>query len=168
MTLILDLGTQPILQGESAKSVISRIENLARLLVQCLRKPAQGTTRVLVLPPQVYFGNQPLALCKMPSGPHTNLVMAQLSELKMHIDSRNCDRLGGIRESPLHKWGELFSSLQEQLSRDSMGRSIGKVQVRVNVGVVEDAGTLYLRTDYLHTIVSNLVAFAGAQVSLSW
>ena len=49
-----------------------------------------------------------------------------------------------------------------------MGRSIGKVQVGVNVGVVEDAGTLYLRTDYLHTIVSNLVAFAGAQVSLSW
>ena len=94
--------------------------------------------------------------------------MAQLSELKVHIDSRNCDRLGGTRESPLHKWGELFSSLQEQLSRDSMGRSIGKVQVRVHVGVVEDAGTLYLRTDYLHTIVSNLVAFAGAHISLSW
>ena len=94
--------------------------------------------------------------------------MAQLNELKMHIDSRNCDRLGRIRESPLHKWGDLFSPLQEQLSRDSMGRSIGKVQVGVNVGVVEDAGTLYLRTDYLHTIVSNLVAFAGAQVSLSW
>ena len=49
-----------------------------------------------------------------------------------------------------------------------MGRSIGKVQVGVNVGIVEDAGTLYLRTDYLHTIVKNLVAFAGPQVSLSW
>ena len=168
LTLILDLGTQPILQGESAKSVISRIENLARLLVQCLRKPAQGTTRVLVLPPQVYFGSQPLALCKLPSGSLSSLVMAQLSKLKEHIDCRNCERLGGTRESPLHKWGELFSSLHEQLSRDSMGRSIGKVQVRVTAGVVEDSGTLYLRPDYLHSIVSNLVAFVGDHIRLSW
>ena len=168
LTLILDLGTQPILQGESAKSVISRIENLARLLVQCLRKPAQGTTRVLVLPPQVYFGSQPLALCKLPSGSLSSLVMAQLSKLKEHIDCRNCERLGGTRESPLHKWGELFSSLHEQLSRDSMGRSIGKVQVRVAAGVVEDSGTLYLKPDYLHTIVSNLVALVGTNVRLSW
>ena len=93
--------------------------------------------------------------------------MAQLSELKVHIDSRNCERLGGNRESPLHKWGELFSSLQDQLSRDSMGRSIGKVQVRVAAGVVEDSGTLYLRPDYLHSIVSNLVAFVGTHVRLS-
>ena len=113
-------------------------------------------------------GNQPLALNQVPAGPHSSLVMAQLNEAKMHIDSRNCDRLGGIRESPLHKWGELFSSLQEQLSRDSMGRSIGKVQVRVNAGVVEDSGTLYLKPDYLHSIVSNLVAFVGTHVRLSW
>ena len=168
LTLILDLGTQPVLQGESAKSVITRLEDLVRLLVQCLRKSAQGTTRVLVLPPQVYFGSQPLALCKLPSGSHSSLVMAQLSKLKEHIDCRNCERLGGTRESPLHKWGELFSSLHEQLSRDSMGRSIGKVQVKVDAGVVEDSGTLYLRPDYLHSIVSNLVAFVGNHIRLSW
>ena len=93
--------------------------------------------------------------------------MAQFNELKMHIDSRNCDRLGGIREAPLHQSGALFSSLQEQLSRDSMGRSIGKL-VKVNAGVVEDSGTLYLKPDYLHTIMSNLVAFVGTHVRLSW
>ena len=96
------------------------------------------------------------------------LKKAQLSKLKEHIDCRNCERLGGTRESPLHKWGELFSSLHEQLSRDSMGRSIGKVQVKVDAGVVEDSGTLYLRPDYLHSIVSNLVAFVGNHIRLSW
>ena len=49
-----------------------------------------------------------------------------------------------------------------------MSRSIGKVQVRVNAGVVEDSGTLYLKPDYLHTIVRNLVAFVGTHVRLSW
>ena len=47
-----------------------------------------------------------------------------------------------------------------------MGRSIGKVQVKVDAGVVEDSGTLYLRPDY--SIVSNLVAFVGNHIRLSW
>ena len=68
LTLILDLGTQPILQGESANSVIIRLEDLVRRLVQCLRKYAQGTTRVLVLLPL-----QPLALNQIPAGPHSRL-----------------------------------------------------------------------------------------------
>ena len=168
LTILLDLGTQPIVHGESAASVITRLEELVMKLVQSLRRKTQGITRVLVLPPTIHMGHESLALNQVHSGPHNILVMAQLSELKLHIDSRNYDRLGSRRISPLHSWSELFSALQSQLSRDSMGRSIGKVQVVVNPGVMVDAGCLHLRPDYLHSIVSNLVAFAGAYSWLSW
>ena len=168
LLILLDLGTQPIVHGESAASVITRLEELVMRLVQSLRRPTLGITRVLVLPPTIHLGHESLALNQVHSGPHNTLVMAQLNELKLHIDSRNFDRMGNRRPSPLHSWSELFSALVSKLSRDPMGRSIGEVQVVVNPGVMVDGGCLYLRPDYLHSTVSNLVAFAGAHSWLSW
>ena len=166
------MGAQPVEHGESGASVIRRLCELVRKLVQDLRPGNwKGKTRVLVLPPLQHFGagNQALALNQRPSGPHSLLVSSQLNELKGFIDLRNCERLqNGDRMSPLHTWSNLFSVLQPELSRDSMNRSVSKVQVVVSPGVVEDNGVLHLHPNYLFNCITNLVAFVEAHPWCSW
>ena len=169
LCILLDMGTQPVEHGESAASAFARLCDLARKLVQCLRPQTKGTTRVICLPPLLYLGDLALALNQIPSGPHNVLVMSQLLELKQSIDSRNSERLGSWdRTSPFHTWSDLFSSLQPELSRDSMNRIVGKVQAVANPGVVVDNGVLHLKPDYLHASLSNLVAFTVAHSWCSW
>ena len=167
---MVDMGAQPLEHGESGASVIVRLCELARKLVQSLRPRTKGTTRVLCLPPlQHLAGNQSLALNQRTSGPHSLLVSSQLLELKGFIDLRNSDRLQNWdRQSPLHTWSNLFSVLQPELSRDSMNRSVSKVQVVVSPGVVEDNGVLHLHPNYLFNCITNLVAFVEAHPWCSW
>ena len=169
LCFLLDVGTQPVVHGESAASVSTRLCELARKLILSLRSNTKGTTRVICLPPQLHLGDLALAQNQIPSGPHNALVLSQLLELKQFIDSRNCDRLGRQdRTSPLHTWSDLFSSLQPQLTRDPMNRIVGKVQAVASPGAVEDDGVLHLKPDYLHASLSNLVAFTVAHSWCSW
>ena len=93
LCFMVDMGAQPLEHGESGASVIVRLCELARKLVQSLRPRTKSTTRVLCLPPlQHLAGNQSLALNQRPSGPHSLLVSSQLLELKQFIDLRNSDR----------------------------------------------------------------------------
>merc|ERR1712212_1257233 len=48
LVVLLDLGTLPVMHGESAASVNTRLIALEQRLVQSLRYSAKGSTRVLV------------------------------------------------------------------------------------------------------------------------
>ena len=64
--------------------------------------------------------------------------------------SRNSEIMGGYTTTPLHRWGELVSTKFSQMSRDSMNRIIGKVEVRVNPSSTLGVdGVLHLRPEYL-------------------
>ena len=110
-----------------------------------------------------------MALNQVAIGPFNNLVFAQLLELQRYIDARNSEIMGGYTTTPLHRWGELVSTKFSQMSRDSMNRIIGKVEVRVNPSSTLGVdGVLHLRPEYLHTTVSTLVAFVAAHPLSSW
>ena len=52
LCFMVDMGAQPLEHGESGASVIRRLCELVRKLVQSLRSKTKGTTRALVLPPR--------------------------------------------------------------------------------------------------------------------
>ena len=168
LMLLLDLGTLPMVTGESALSVFTRLNELVIKLVQSLRPRLKGYTQVLVLPPVIHLENNALALNQVAMGPFSNLVSSQLIELKRRIDCRNCEIFGRTR-TPLQCWSELVSSTFSQSSRDSMHRIIGEVKVKLNPSIkLGDGGVLHLRPEYLHTTVSALVAFVGAHPYATW
>ena len=122
-----------------------------------------------MLPPVIHMGHEALALNQVAIGPFNNLVFAQLLELQLFIDRRNCESMGGYMSTPLQRWGELVSTKFSQMSRDSMDRIVGKVNVRVNPSATLGVeGVLHLRPEYLHTTVSTLVAFVAAHPRASW
>ena len=169
LVFLLDLGTLPLVTGESASSVFTRLNELVYKLVQSLRSRNKGYTRVFVLPPVIHMGHEALALNQVAIGPFNNLVFAQLLELQLFIDRRNCESMGGYMSTPLQRWGELVSTKFSQMSRDSMDRIVGKVNVRVNPSATLGVeGVLHLRPEYLHTTVSTLVAFVAAHPRASW
>ena len=169
LVLLLDLGTLPLVTCESASSVFTRLNELVYKLIHSLRSVNKGYTRVFVLPPVIHLGHERLALNQVAIGPFNSLVIAQLLELQRYIDARNSEIMGGYTTTPLHRWGELVSTKFSQMSRDSMNRIIGKVEVRVNPSSTLGVdGVLHLRPEYLHTTVSTLVAFVAAHPLSSW
>ena len=161
LVVLLDMGTLPVMHGESAASVNTRLIALEQRLVQGLRHSAKGSTRVLVLPPLFHLGDQELALHQAPPRPITKLVLSQLIELKRLINANNSE-ITRARSTPLHTWGEFVSTVTSELCVDGMGRTTHEVRVRQPPTTVEGSGgVLHLKPDSLHNMVRSLVAFVG-------
>ena len=161
LVVLLDLGTLPVMHGESAASVNTRLIALEQRLVQSLRYSAKGSTRVLVLPPLFHLGDQELALHQTPPRPITKLVLSQLLELKRLINANNSE-ITRAANTPLHTWGEFVSTVTSELCVDGMGRTTHEVRVRQPPTTVEGTGgVLHLKPDSLHNMVRSLVAFVG-------
>ena len=161
LVLLLDLGTLPVMHGESADSVRSRLIGLEMRLMHSLRYNAKGKTRVLVLPPLFHLGDHELALHQSHPVPISKLLLTQLMELKRFVDIRNSE-ITERSNTPLHTWGAFASSVVSELVQDGMMRTIQQVRVRQTQNTMEGlAGVLHLKPDSLHKMVRNLVAFVG-------
>ena len=168
LKVLLDLGTLPVVRGESATSVITRLNELADRLKNSLRLWSKGPTQVFVLPPVVYLGDGDIALHQSPARAYSKLAMAQLIELKRYIDSRNSDLMGRMTNTPLRRWGDLASSPRSEMIEDSMGRMVEQVAVESTPSVLVEQGILHLRPDSLTALIRSLVAFVGAHAWATW
>ena len=169
LKILLDMGTLPVVHGESASSVITRLNVLVADLKKSLRLWALGSTQVIVLPPILYLGEGSLALHQSPAArTYSKLALAQLISLKQYIDSRNSDLLRGMTRSPIHQWANLASHNTSEMAEDSMDRIVEKVQVTGNSSVVVDGGYLHLKPDSLTSFMRGLVSFVGANAWASW
>ena len=121
------MGALPVVHGESASSVITRLNVLAAELKKSLRLWALGPTQVIILPPIVHLGDENLALHQSPaSRTCSKLALTQLTILQRYIESRTSEMLGGMTRSPIHMWGDLASYNTSEMTEDSIGAHCGE------------------------------------------
>ena len=169
LKFLLDMGALPVVHGESASSVITRLNALVSELKKSLRLWALGPTQVIILPPIVHLGDENLALHQSPAArTYSKLALTQLTILQRHIEARTSEMLGGMTRSPIHNWGSLASNSTSEMAEDSMGRIVEKVQVTGNSSVVVDGGCLHLKPDSLTATIRSLASFVGAHAWATW